>query len=225
MQQIHITLAPPVLLLELFIRVIVWGSLVVAIVLVALAWRAVIKSDPACSMRQRMGSVQWDFSRSWASNLSIAGSALGLVLTAIAMPEAAALGKYKFIYVNSFFAVLAIASPCVYNALREGIPTTTQGRPEIEYRGYVGMFLVAAVLTTWAVYGQLGALVIVVLAMNAPPGLLLSNTDFVFEGIVFLMMLVLIPYVRSTVYWNIRTFTLPPGEAHAQHAAGRPALL
>jgi hypothetical protein len=104
-----------------------------------------------------LGPVNWDLSKSWASNLTVVGALLGTILAAGVLPEETAVTKSTYAGLNLFFGILILVSPLAYVAMqREKEVKVVREVTEPQYRGTVFWFLAASTLTLWAVAGELG---------------------------------------------------------------------
>ena len=102
-----------------------------------------------------LGSVKWDFSGSWATNLTTVGAILGTVIAAGVLPaEGQLFGAKAVAGLSVFFGVLAILSGLVYSVASRWV--VAEGEPARQ--GYVRPFLVAAGITVAAVVGELTTL-------------------------------------------------------------------
>jgi len=126
-----------------------WFGLIAAIaavVLSALLFRP--------KLNQRMGLPEWTASGSLATNLTALGTVLMTVLASTALPASThILLKSEYATLGLLFGVLVLLAPIVYNSIR----VQSKKDPTV-YEGYVGMFLLASVVTLWGVFGQLTTL-------------------------------------------------------------------
>lgn len=180
-------------------------SLAVALVLVVVAalWLANDKSHGGLSLGWPMGSPAWDFSQSWASNITVGAAVLALAMTSLMVPfvpKTAAFAQ-RYIALNVFFVLLGAAAPTVYNALRRGAAGVDN---KVVFHGYVGVFLLAAVLTSWAAYGQLAAFSALV-SEGCARSLLDCSLVRWMHGLVAAIALALAPFIVQTIYWVVRT--------------------
>jgi hypothetical protein len=134
--------------------VIVFLPLLVAAVEVVAA--AVAVGLPVTS---RVGPPNWDYSKSWATNIAILDAVLGTFLSSKIVPNPKFVGAVSYLLLSAFFAVVVAVGPLVFRALsRESRVLTASGTPDIQYQGTVYGFLLAALLTLWAALGQLTTL-------------------------------------------------------------------
>src|ERR1700722_1155441 len=125
-----------------------WGPFIVA-VLVAAAAALKTRDD----LGKRMGLPAWDFTQSWASNISVVGGLVSLsTVTGL-------LGSYspKFLPMSAYtaldfaFPLLAVLAPLVYNFSRTvQVKSNGAGDTTILSEGIVAMFIVASGFTIWA---------------------------------------------------------------------------
>ncbi|MDP9161436.1 MAG: hypothetical protein M3O09_14540 [Acidobacteriota bacterium] len=106
-----------------------------------------------------MGSSQWSFTSSAATNLTVVGSLLGTVLASSALPEYPHyMTKQSYVVLSLLFAVLAGLSPVVYNFFCKPVGPNKDNPQLLDFQGWVWLFLAADALTVWAVAGQLSTL-------------------------------------------------------------------
>jgi hypothetical protein len=106
-----------------------------------------------------MGASQWSFSSSAATNLTLVGSLLGMVLVSSSIPDfPRQMSKQSFVILSLLFAVLAGLAPLLYNFCCKPVGTNSINSQLVDFEGWVWLFLLADGLTIWAVCGQLGTL-------------------------------------------------------------------
>jgi hypothetical protein len=136
---------------------LVFGALIFAALLVAI--RALdLKGKPGYKLNDSMGPANWDFSKSWASTLTIVGAVLGTILSASGVVPATT--KYlthgSYAALNLLFGIVVVLAPFVYRALgRSTRVLATSPAAEVNYEGTVLGFFVAVFLTLWGVIGEL----------------------------------------------------------------------
>lgn len=141
------------------VSAVVVSSLIAGLVLVVVGW--VASKDWKLALGSVPANVKWDFSKSWASNLTALGGVLSVVFAAKILPGQATTAstaiKPAFASANGytalslFFTILIVLAPFIYVALRS-IPS---GKKGIERRVAAVALLAACWLTLWAVIGQL----------------------------------------------------------------------
>jgi hypothetical protein len=138
-----------------WIWVVVFGPLAASLLLVGLHWYPRRKQF---DLHDRLGPANWDFSLSFASNLTVLAAILGTILTAGVLPDTSSAPAGTYAGLNLMFGVLVILGPFVYTATQkvETIhPTQDPGTTAPQYQGYVYGFFLGTVLTLWAVLGEL----------------------------------------------------------------------
>jgi hypothetical protein len=140
--------------------------LVVAILLVYWAGRNALKHRS--SGRPLPASV--DFEKSFASGITAVGAIFGTILASSVMPEeTSSLSKEGFAALNLVFGIAVVVAGFVYLALQRVIwktepeeeqagkkPSKKQKpKPKAEFQGDIRAFLVACIITVWAVIGEL----------------------------------------------------------------------
>src|SRR4029450_11891064 len=107
-----------------------------------------------------MGVPKWDFTQSWSSTLTVAGAALTGLFSYTGLPEHGhRFGKPSYALLSVLFAALIGLAPAVYNLVR--VPVQLKRADEtldIQYQGFVVLFLLAGVLTMTGVLAQIGLL-------------------------------------------------------------------
>jgi hypothetical protein len=135
---------------------------------VGIVWSSVPKLTGSPQMK---GPAQWDLKESWASNLTAVGAIVTTVMAVKPIQEAAKLDVKLFV-LSLFFAALSVTTPFVYNALAtEPRNRTTNGQVK-EVEASLHWFLIASVMTLWAVIGQLLTLGVVLYLTREKAGTL-----------------------------------------------------
>jgi hypothetical protein len=139
-----------------WVYAVLFGSLVLAagLVFARWQWRGV-----TCELGTRLGPVDWDFSKSWGSTLTVVGALLGTIIAAGVLPDEPVVPKATYAGLNLFFGALIVVAPFIYTATqraKEVHRTKTVKVPQ--FQGYVWSFLLATSLTLWAVLGELGTM-------------------------------------------------------------------
>ncbi|HYX50651.1 MAG TPA: hypothetical protein VE843_12960 [Ktedonobacteraceae bacterium] len=190
-------------------------------ILVSLAFVAAILVVVICYLYLRknqyyltelMGKGQWEFSKSWATNITILGS---LFCTIIAQDTDDAL---KYAGLSVFFGVLVVVSPLVYNATSQ--PHTKHnaaGDAEIQYLSPLWAFLISAALTLWAVLGQLATVITLLTTVALKTSLSYSVTSLLLICMVLVTALVVI-YAFKTIVWTVREQVSPEAKQYRRKA-------
>ena len=133
-------------------RVIVW-PLVGAALLMLIMW---LGTSPARDLTQRIGPVDWDFSASWASNITVFSALLGTILTAGVLPDETSSARVAtYAGLNLLFGVGVLVGPFLYTALRGAVQVNKRSKTkEPQYQGWVSSFLLATIIVLWATAGE-----------------------------------------------------------------------
>lgn len=134
--------------------IITWGTLALSIA-VGLASTLTLSRRERGILWKTMGTLTWDFSRSWASNLSIAGGILGpaLVLTAVPDPTRV-ITKQTYVVLSTLFTTFVALAPFLFTASRRMKSSGKDGAVEVS-EGAVAIFILSAVFTIWGAFGQI----------------------------------------------------------------------
>lgn len=205
------------------------------------SWEIARKDDQATAGRQdaasdgqrkvrlgdRMGHTTWDFSKSWATNITVIGALLGTALNL----EKTALIHSIF---NLFFLLLAALAPFVYYVIggqkevisvssSEYRPDASPGHesdvhlqrpsPSYQFHGYVAGFLIASTLTLWAVIGEL-------ITLYSFLGFIASQYSHQQFAIVLLFQIIVVCIIVGVVYFAVATIPRTLRQQFSQKAAG-----
>ncbi len=133
---------------------IVFGSLGAALLFVGGAYARLRWMDHiAVKLSDGMGLPKWDFSQSWATTLTAAGGVLTILLSAEVLPDIKVPGG-----LGVFFGILVLVAPFLFSAFSlRPVSDGTDAEPSrsTAYQGYVGIYLIACLLTLWGVCGEL----------------------------------------------------------------------
>ena len=155
-----------------------------------------------------MGLPTWDFSKSWAANLTTLGAIVGAALSLGVLPTGAPSKPYYIGFHLLCLALLA-AAPFLYNACRVGRLGSASGGDPVAYHGFVGVFLLASLATAWGLLGQLATLwrLLRELARDTTGSPLLNG---VFAALVFVLFFAALAYLNRTIYWTVRGQRVQP---------------
>jgi hypothetical protein len=125
------------------------GPLVLAI-LIAIVAAAMVKDK----LTNRMGSATWDFTSSWAANVTFGGGLLTGVLGFTLFPDNGHFfSKAGYLAASVVFPVIAMLAPQTYNIFRRPVDTgNPNGLPQLQ--GFVISFVIAASIAAWAATAQ-----------------------------------------------------------------------
>lgn len=206
--------------------IILWTPFLLSLT-VGLITSVVLKKD----LNQSMGLPSWDFSRSWASNISVVGglvtlSALALIPNTVKTQQ---IPRSAYPILFFVFPLLAALAPLVYNFSRRVTRDSSTKPPTILSQGKAYMFIVASVLTMWAAVGQLAIQGLIIEELRIAE--VLPTSFAILIDIVFgFVVLGLLLYGGRTVVETVRaqktdTKALPKmadeslGETHVQRWA------
>ena len=152
-----------------------------------------------------MGTPTWDFSRSWASNLTAITGILGIAISFGALPvQTYYVSRQTSGFLAVFFLGLAALAPFLYFLFaRIVVAQDSTGTPYLYPKGFVATFLIAAFLTAWGVLGQLSTLMLLCEEMKVGR---IASGDVVlaFQGIILVSLIGLLFYLPRTIYWTIK---------------------
>lgn len=137
-----------------WVVVVIFAPLVVAALLIIFAWLSLSADQP--NLRTRLGPIDWDFSKSFASNVTVFSAVLGTILAAGVLPQDLPADRVAtYAALNLLFGIAVIAGPFLYTACQRPKPVNRRGPiKEVQYQGYVWTFLVASIVTVWATAGE-----------------------------------------------------------------------
>jgi len=157
-----------------------------------------------------MGSASWDFSQSWATNITVAGAILTTLLGFSGLPDYGKfMPKSSYLSLGILFGVLVTLAPSVYNFIRKPVdppppdPNNLVPATGPSFQGYVFGFLLASFVTLWGVLGQL-ATIGLLLKELVDSGPLPSVMGSAFNIVIVLVALFLLVYSNVTIYFNVQ---------------------
>jgi hypothetical protein len=159
-----------------------FSFLVAAVLLLACAFILRKKFEYKCSA-DLLGSAAWSFSDSWASTFTGVSAVLGLFLALGLEFQVQVLNQKAFALLNFFFAIIVLAAALVYKATGK---TVVQADGE-HFQGKLWAFFLAAFLTLWAVFGQIGGFITALFGLL--PLEIVSRLEF---GLFILLMLMVV---------------------------------
>jgi len=202
---------PPEIFINNLANILVSLAFVASILIVIISYLYLRRKDHYY-LSEHMGKGQWEFSKSWATNITILGS---LFCAIIAQDTDEAL---KYAGLSVFFGVLVVISPLVYNAASQ--PHTKHnatGDEEIQYLSPLWAFLVSAALTLWAVLGQLATVITLLTSVAVKSSLSYSVTSLLLICMVLATVLVVI-YGFKTIVWTVREQVSPEAKQYRRKA-------
>ncbi len=212
---------------------VVLASLLAGLAVVLVAWLGAPPEGSSRKERARtlptadVGRLDFDFSKSFASNLTVVGAILTAVLGAKVLPSQLATPKPDVVMsqngytsLSLLFALLVVVAPFVYVALRAGV-VGPDGLPKGSGRGWA--FLLASWLTVWGAIGQM-ATVGLVFYEGKHAGTLLESTVIPVWAVLGCALVLVAYYAVKVIDQNIEQSTPKPAKEAApqKKAAGAP---
>jgi hypothetical protein len=152
------------------------------------------------TLKTPMGTPTWDFSQSWAANLTVIGGALTALLSFTGLPDQGQLmTRTAYLCLGVLFTAMLVLAPPLFNFLRRPIsvaipdpenPLNTTG---LRFQGFVGGFLTATFVLLWGVFGQLITLGILFAELEASD-FISNNAMFLLESVLTLLVVALLVY-------------------------------
>ncbi len=101
------------------------------------------------------GPPNWDTKGSWATNLTAVGAVLNLVSAENILPETTKyLTSAQYSALALLFSALALIAPAIFIFINRRDPSQAAAAEPVA-QSWVWVFLLASIMTLWAVYGQL----------------------------------------------------------------------
>jgi hypothetical protein len=160
------------------------------------------------------GATELDFSKSFASTLTGVGALLGTIIaaTGVLPEETVNLSKAGFTGLNLTFGIAIVIAAAIASSAQSSEPIWNKdGQEEWKVKGYVLAFLAAAMITLWAVFGELWTIWLLIEELGAEKG-------FTSLGVVVLQILLalaaaaMVPYTFFKVKIAVDV-PEPPGPA------------
>ena len=181
------------------INVFLWAPFVFALIFVLICWAT---WRPKLKPGDPVGSVTLDFTKSFASTLTAVGALLGTLLSSSALPEETSwLTKEEYTALNVVFGVLIAAAGIVYVASQRECPVKdAAGNTGTQYLGRVWAFVLACVLTIWAVVGEV-AVLFAIIAIELGGGSFTAAANDLLGLIVALTVVPMLIYAAKSMSW------------------------
>jgi hypothetical protein len=179
---------------------LVFGALLFAAAYVGI--RALsLRAAPGYRLNDSMGPANWDFSKSWASTLTVVGALLGTILSASnvvpAMTRYLPRGTYSAL--NLLFGIAVVLAPFVYRAIgRSKRVLAPSATAEVQYEGTVLGFFLAVSLTLWGVLGELSTTSLIFTEIQVS-----TAVSALFLSILGLSGVLLLVYVWRSCGWVV----------------------
>jgi hypothetical protein len=178
--------------------VLFWGSLAVA-VLVSLIVGGLLRVH----LGSHMGSPTWDFTKSWASNITLGGAiAIPAVVFATFPEQTQFVNKTGYTVLGLFFGALSAAAPLFYKCVPFDPKSSSSDTDTSESDGIVFMFLIASGLTLWGACAQVATLCLILGEIFLSRSI---SADVLVGALVFLglTILCLSVYAAITMYRTV----------------------
>lgn len=127
------------------------AALILIVVATAAAWSVM-------SPFGVLGTAELEFSKAFASTLTAVGALLGTIISASVLPEDTVnLSKEGFTGLNLTFGIAIAVAGIVYSAMQKSfVESSADGKKrEWKLKGYTIPFLLASLITVWAVFGEI----------------------------------------------------------------------
>lgn len=132
---------------------IVLASLGVALALVA---DCASRSNTRPSLP--VGPPNWDFTKSWATNITIVGALFGSFFSNSVVTSPRYVPSPGYVVLSILFALLTLVAPLVFVALSKAKQVPRGASSDLEHQGNAIAFLLAMLFTLWGALGQIGTL-------------------------------------------------------------------
>lgn len=207
------------------------GALVVpfgaALLLLVVAWTV---GRGNANLTDKLGAAtELDFSKSFASTLTGVGALLGTIIaaTGVLPEETVNLSKAGFAGLNLTFGIAIVIAAAVASAAQSAKPIWNKdGQKEWKVEGYVLPFLIAALITLWAVFGELWTIWLLIEELGNGKGVT-SFSVTILQVLLLVAAVAMIPYtlvkVKVAVEEPEPPSPPPPPPAAVPPPAGAPA--
>lgn len=136
-------------------------SLILAIGMCLVAARIVLSQGH--KMTDDMGAASWDFSTSWASNITAFGTAFAFLLQ-LSVPDKPFFGtRQDYTFVAALASAIVAFAPAMHRLISASVATPPTAGATTVPEGVVGGFLGASVFTVWGSLLQCGVVLLIVL--------------------------------------------------------------
>ncbi|HEY6550246.1 MAG TPA: hypothetical protein VIY71_03485, partial [Solirubrobacterales bacterium] len=192
-----------------------FAALIVLVGIWAIVHGEVKLTDP-------LGGLELDFSKSFASTLTAVGALLGTIISAgVLSEETVKISKAGFTGLNLTFAIAIAVAGIVYAVWQDVVPEKGAEPKEWKLQGHVLPFLVAALITLWAVIGEGWTLWLLLGELGADDGFT-SLAVWIGRSLLIVAAFAMVPYTESRIKLVISKNPPPakgkPAEADAIQA-------
>ena len=163
-----------------------------------------LKGETGVDLGSRLGTVDFDFSKSFASTITVVGAVLGTILTAGVLPEEPELlSKQQYTALNLVFGAMIVLAGVVYAATETPEKDSTPEPGETrKYEGFVWSFLLATGLVMWAVLGELACLLLIVSELERAD-LFTTSAIVVFIVLMVTAAVAILFYTYRRMHWIV----------------------
>jgi hypothetical protein len=148
-----------------------------------------------------IGNASWDFSSSWASNVTAFAAAFSFITQLSVFPAKPSIGsRSEYVFLATFCLALAALAPAVQRAAGSTIVTATDGDAaaiSTQTHGLVGGFLLACMFTLWAAFLQMGTQLLVLKELSMAVSVSSTVIHVTFAVIVFCWVGLVIYGIRT----------------------------
>lgn len=178
------------------------------IVIASLGLAAILVVVRAISLRGELkfhwldgmiGRATWSFTESWASTFTGISALLGLFL-ALQIPVET-VSNADFALLNVFFGALALVAALLYTATGK----TQELEGEERFRGTIVTFLIAGFMTLWAVFGQIGGLLVALLDVASGQQAPATAIGWLFAAVLVLALGLLLVHAWRSIAHTIKS--------------------
>jgi len=153
---------------------------------------------------QRMGTPTWTFTDSWSSTVTIAGAIVTSILSVAGLPDQGhTLSRATYGIASALSTAFIGLAPGIYNLFRVPIPAPPGGAP-VKYRGFVIMFLIAAIFTLTGALAQFGLLRLVCRDLAAA-GIIAEALARVLAGLWWALQAATLVYAGVSIIQTLKT--------------------
>jgi hypothetical protein len=182
------------------------------------------RDNKAITAWSPMGLGNWDFTRSWASNVAVGGAFLSTVLALSVLPDQTKhLSRTAYAILNVLFALLAGSAPLLFNFARKPILHNDQGGVQVEYQGFVFFFLLASAATICAAVGQM-LTVMFLIGELSDAGLIAKLLGGVLQIFIVILVGGLCVYAAVTIYSTVESQISAPSPPMIRSLQSRKAM-
>jgi hypothetical protein len=204
------------------INALIGGALAVALILTVVRWFT-LKGPLGVGLGSPVGPAKFDFTKSFASTITLVGAVLGTVLTAGLVPEQPEhLTKDEYLSINLLFGVMVVVGTIVFAmSERPDKDKAPKAGEERLYEGAVWALLVSAGLVVWAVAGEVACIALIVSELDAT-GAFTALAIYVFWGLLGLAAIATLTYTYRRIYWVIENCAAMKHQVDAQGTRSAP---